>query len=98
MRRRRFEASQGDSICFYAYSDIDVAIEQEYDFDPYYVFCGRVRMSGPDIPLSYLQNDIVSPVLQTDFFSSADLIPRGEALQRNLNSGLDRSRQEQKNK
>ena len=68
MRRRRFEASQGDSICFYAYSDIDVAIEQEYDFDPYYVFCGRVLMSGPDIPLSYLQNDIVSPVLQTVFF------------------------------
>ena len=68
MRRRRFEASQGDSICFYAYSDIDVAIEQEYDFGPYYVFWGQVRMSGPDLPQSYLQNDIVSPVLQTDFF------------------------------
>ena len=57
----------------YCYRDCDVTILQEYDYNPYYVFYGRVQLSNvnlfgttvqenacipPDIPLSW----------ETDFF------------------------------
>lgn len=53
IRTQRFEASQGDYTCFYSYSDIMVTIEQEYDYNPFYVFYGRIRMSNPLVPPSF---------------------------------------------
>ena len=43
-------------------------IEQEYDYNPIYVFYGRIRMSNPYIPPSFPFPDTAIPVRQTDFF------------------------------
>ena len=68
MRTKSFEASRGDYTCFYSYSDIIITIEQEYDFNPIYVFYGRVQMSNPVVPPSFPFQDDIFPVQQTDFF------------------------------
>lgn len=68
MKTSIFEASREDYTCFYSYSDIRVTIEQEYDYNPVYVFYGRVQMSKPVVPPSFPFQDAAIPVRQTDFF------------------------------
>lgn len=69
-RRVIFSERRGNNTYDYTYrySDIEVAIVQEYDFCPYYAFYGRVRLTKPDLPPDHPLKDAVFPVRQTDFF------------------------------
>ena len=66
----------GDSTKYigYIYQDCDVTILQEYDYNPYYVFYGRVQLSKPYIfgttgQEATVQNDPDIPSSwETDFF------------------------------
>lgn len=72
MRYERFEASQsgpyGETTYFYNYSEIKVAILQEYDYCPYYVFYGRVRLTKPELYPSHPLKDVIPSERETDFF------------------------------
>lgn len=72
MRHERFEASQsgpyGETTYFYSYSEIKVAILQEYDYCPYYVFYGRVRLTKPELYPSHPLKDVIPSERETDFF------------------------------
>ena len=58
----------------YHYQDCEVTILQEYDYNPYYVFCGRVRLSDVYIFGTTAQefaprdNTGIPPSWETDFF------------------------------
>ena len=73
MRYERFVAChrepppRGETTYFYSYNDIHVTILQEYDYYPYYVFYGRVRLTKPD-ELPSPVKDTIPPERQTDFF------------------------------
>lgn len=69
MCNKSFYVRQGDSIYELYYSDTKVSIEQEYDFKPYYVFCGRIQLTNPDIlPRQPPLKGAIVPVRETDFF------------------------------
>ena len=58
----------------YHYQDCDVTILQEYDYNPYYVFYGRVQLSNPYIfgtnaqKLTVRNDPDIPSSLETDFF------------------------------
>ena len=65
----------GDSTKYiqYIYPDCDITILQEYDYNPYYVFYGRVQLSNPYIIGTTDQENTSIPASipsswETDFF------------------------------
>ena len=65
MSYERFEICKGDNtyFCSYPSSELKIAIEQEYDFCPYYVFYGRVYL-----PEHTFNESFTLPARETDFF------------------------------
>ncbi|MBO7631471.1 MAG: hypothetical protein J6S78_03980 [Lachnospiraceae bacterium] len=113
MRYERFEASQsgpyGETTYFYNYSEIKVAILQEYDYCPYYVFYGRVRLTKPELYPSHPLKDVIPSERETDFFlvnafnSAAAGMYRGDGyspehyIWKHVNFGYQHPRPGQKN-
>ena len=64
LRRRRISVRRSAEIIeSISYPDFHVAILEEYDFSPYYVFYGRI-----ELPQHNISESIVLTAQQTDFF------------------------------